>query len=123
MSESEPLKVGSTVWLHGYHPDPNNLAGPWTGQFKPWPILGETPRLWLVRSLHPRRAIKLPKKRNAAQPEYRISEQECRDAIKAEETLKQLAKEAEAISWRVRECRDASTLRQIAALVNYTPHP
>lgn len=118
---SEPLKVGSTVWIYGYHLNPENPKAGYTSQYKPWPILGESPRLWFVRSLHPKRAIKLPKKRNATNPEYLISEQECRDAIKAREDFERMTKEAEQISWRVKECRNADALKQIAALVGYAP--
>lgn len=123
MSESEPLRVGSTVWLYGYHPDPNNLSGPWTGQYKPWPILGETPRRWLVRSLYGRRAIKLNKKRDLKSPQYLISAQEVQDAINAREEHVRMEKEADQLSSRVKSCRDAAVLKQIAALVGYNPTP
>lgn len=121
MSESEPLKVGSTVWVFDanrrvYPPKkPGEIyssGGPiYREHFVAQEIVNETSRSWVLKWSD----RKLPKKRNAEHPEYFISEAEIEGQCYLNDHRYKIAQKVERIA-------SVETLKQIAALVGYQPH-
>jgi hypothetical protein len=99
------LKVGDTI----YERRPGKMAREWMGMFVERTIIGETSRSWLVGpESHPAKA---PKK--GPHPGFAFSKQEAEDYCYGHASWM--------IAAEVQRLNDPAILRQIAALIGWTP--